>query len=205
MPAIEFETRRLTLRQWRTADYEPLAALNADPKVMEYFAATVDRAASTAAIDRWQAEIAERGWGLWAVERRDTQQFIGFVGLQIPTGPLPFLPCVEVGWRLAAAHWGHGFASEAAAASLQLGFERAQLPEIVSFTAVINRKSRAVMARIGMRDTGITFKHPLVPAGHRLRPHCLYLLTRAQWQELPGHAEAVHVFEDQAANRTASG
>jgi len=188
MPAIEFDTQRLRLRQWRRADYRPLADLNADPKVMEYFPATQDRKASEAAAEQMHAEIAERGWGLWAVERRDTEEFIGFVGLHVPASPLPFMPCVEVGWRLATAHWGKGFASEAAAAALQVGFERVQIPEIVSFTALSNKKSRAVMARIGMRDTGVTFQHPKVPLKSPLRQHCLYLLTREQWGELPGRA-----------------
>jgi RimJ/RimL family protein N-acetyltransferase len=186
MPAIEFETQRLRLRQWRRADYAPLADLNADPKVMEFFPATQDRKASEASAEQMHAEISERGWGLWAVERRDTSEFIGFVGLHVPASPLPFMPCVEVGWRLAAAHWGQGFASEAGAGALQIGFERAQIPEIVSFTAVNNKRSRAVMARIGMRDTGVTFQHPKVPLKNPLRQHCLYLLTRDQWRELPG-------------------
>jgi RimJ/RimL family protein N-acetyltransferase len=188
MPAIEFETHRLRLRQWRRADYAPLADLNADPKVMEFFPAPQDRKASEAAAEQMHAEIAERGWGLWAVDRRDTSEFIGFVGLHVPAGPLPFLPCVEVGWRLAAAHWGKGFASEAAAAALQVGFEQAQISEIVSFAAVLNKKSRAVMTRIGMRDTGVTFQHPRVPVKSPLRQHCLYLLNRDEWRELPGHS-----------------
>lgn len=186
MPAIEFETQRLRLRQWRRADYAPLADLNADPKVMEFFPATQDRKASEASAELMHAEISERGWGLWAVERRDTSEFIGFVGLHVPASPLPFMPCVEVGWRLAAAHWGQGFATEAGAGALQVGFERAQIPEIVSFTAVSNKRSRAVMAKIGMRDTGVTFQHPKVPPKSPLRQHCLYLLTRDQWRELPG-------------------
>lgn len=196
MPAIEFDTQRLRLRQWRRADYEPLADLNADPKVMEYFPSIQDRKSSEIAVEKWQAEIAERGWGLWAVERRDTAEFIGFVGLHVPSGPLPFMPCVEIGWRLATAHWGKGFASEAAAGALQVGFERLQIPEIVSFTTVLNRKSRAVMTRIGMRDTGVTFQHPQVPLKSPLRQHCLFLLTRDQWRELPGRAIVAPAFPD---------
>jgi len=202
MPAIEFETQRLRLRQWRRADYGPLADLNADPKVMEFFPSAQDRKASEAAAEQMHAEIAERGWGLWAVDRRDTSEFIGFVGLHVPSSPLPFQPCVEVGWRLAAAHWGQGFASEAAAASLEIGFERMQIPEIVAFTAMLNRKSRAVMARIGMRDTGVTFQHPKVPPKSPLRQHCLYLLTRDQWRELPGRCVVESPF---AARKSASG
>lgn len=179
---IEFETERLYLRQWRDSDREPFAALNADPKVMEFFPAPLDRAASDSAVDRWQLQIAERGWGLWAAEIRETNEFIGFVGLQIPTPALPFSPCVEVGWRLAFQYWGKGFASEAARGALRVGFEQLHLPEIVSFTAVHNRRSRAVMERLGMWDTGETFEHPNVPIGSPLRQHCLYRLSTKQWR-----------------------
>ncbi|HYD81544.1 MAG TPA: GNAT family N-acetyltransferase [Paucimonas sp.] len=178
---IELDTSRLRLRQWKAADREPFAALNADPRVMEFFPAPLDRADSDAMADRCGARIAERGWGLWAVEVRATGEFIGFVGLEIPKGPLPFLPCVEIGWRLAFPHWGKGYATEAARAALAAGFERIGLDEIVSFTALVNRRSRAVMERLGMRDSGVGFDHPRVPEGSPLRPHCLYRLTRDEW------------------------
>lgn len=179
---IEFETERLRLRQWRGADREPFAALNADPGVMEFFPSPLTRAESDAMAARCQALIAEHGWGFWAVEVRATTEFIGFVGLHTPTPLLPFSPCVEIGWRLAAKHWGKGFATEAARGALRIGFERLELPEIVSFTAVGNVRSRAVMERLGMFDTKETFEHPTIPAGHTLRQHCLYRLSRAQWQ-----------------------
>jgi RimJ/RimL family protein N-acetyltransferase len=181
MKPIEFDTARLRIRQWRAEDYQPFAAINGDPKVMEYFPATLDRKASDVLADRLRAHIDEHGWGFWAVERLDTGEFIGFVGLQIPGVALPFMPCVEIGWRLAAAYWGQGFAAEAAVGALRIGFEQLQLAEIVSFTAQTNRRSRAVMERIGMQDTGVSFQHPSVPRGHVLRPHCLYLMSRASW------------------------
>jgi RimJ/RimL family protein N-acetyltransferase len=180
--AIEFTTRRLRLRQWCDADREPFAALNADPRVMAFFPAPIERAVSDAALARWREQIAERGWGLWAAQTLDGDEFIGFVGLQVPTAALPFNPCVEVGWRLAFAHWGKGYASEAAQGALRIGFERLRLPEIVSFTAVQNLRSRAVMERIGMRDSGTTFEHPGVPVGSPLRLHCLYRLSDAHWR-----------------------
>jgi RimJ/RimL family protein N-acetyltransferase len=181
-PAIEFTTERLLLRQWRASDREPFAELNADPRVMEFFPTLLDRAASDAGFDRLRAKIEERGWGLWAVELRATNSFIGFVGLQVPTAPLPFGPCVEVAWRLAHAYWGNGYATEAAKGTLRVGFERLALEEIVSFTAVINRKSRAVMERLGMQEAEATFQHPSVPEGSPLREHCLYRLTRQRWR-----------------------
>jgi RimJ/RimL family protein N-acetyltransferase len=181
----EFETERLCLRQWRPQDREPFAELNADPKVMEYLPALLDREASDAMADRYQSLIAERGWGFWAVEKRDTKQFIGFVGLHIPVAELPFSPCVEIGWRLAFQYWGKGFATEAAKTCLRVGFGLLGLSEIVSFTTVRNFNSRAVMARLGMRECAETFEHPHVPPGSALREHCLYRLSREQWCDVP--------------------
>jgi len=181
IPAIEIYTDRLRLRQWRESDREPFAAMNTDPAVMEFFPALQTRAASDASIDAWRAQFADRGWSNWAVELLQTGEFIGFVGLSVPRRILPFSPCVEVGWRLALRHWGHGFATEAARAALRMGFERLHLPEVVSFTAVGNLRSRAVMERIGMHDALEDFEHPGVPEGHSLRLHCLYRITAAQW------------------------
>ena len=178
---IEFDTERLRLRQWCAADQEPFAALNADPKVMEFFPAPLSRTESDAIANRCQALIAERGWGFWAIETKNENEFIGFVGLHTPAPELPFSPCVEVGWRLAANHWGRGFATEAARGALHIGFERLGLAEIVSFTSVINLRSRAVMVKLGMSETEETFEHPNVPVGSALRQHCLYRLSHSQW------------------------
>lgn len=178
---IEIDTERLRLRQWRTQDLEPFAQLNADPKVMEFFPTVLDRGGSDAMAYRCQSLIAERGWGLWAVETKGAHEFIGYVGLHMPTFELPFSPCIEIGWRLAFQHWGKGFATEAARAALLVGFEQLGFPEIVSFASLQNLRSRAVMERIGMRDSGTIFEHPAIPRGHSLREHCLYRLTREQW------------------------
>ena len=179
---IEFETARLRLRHWIASDREPFAALNADPKVMKYFPTPLERSASDAMADRCQALIAERGWGLWAVETRGAHEFIGFVGLHIPTAALPFNPCVEIGWRLSHSHWGKGLATEAAHAALRFGFEQLAVAEIVSFTALANLRSRAVMARLGMVETDEIFDHPSIPVGSPLRAHCLYRLSRERWE-----------------------
>ncbi|MDR2838869.1 MAG: GNAT family N-acetyltransferase, partial [Azonexus sp.] len=106
--------------------------------------------------------------------------FVGFVGLGVPRVELPFSPCVEIGWRLARAYWGKGYAHEAARGALQVGFERLALPEIVAFTAAANRRSERLMQRLGMTADGI-FAHPALPTGHRLCPHKLYRLSRAAW------------------------
>lgn len=167
-------TDRLLLRQWRDDDLDPFARLNADPRVMAHFPAPLSRAESDAAVQRWSGEIAARGWGLWAAELRSSGTSIGFVGLQVPSAALPFSPCVEVGWRLAHEHWGHGYATEGARAALQFGFEQLGLAEVVSFTALGNTRSRAVMRRLGMLEDPYRFNHPAVPEGSPLRSHCLY-------------------------------
>ena len=178
---VEPVTARLTLRQWRAADGAPFAAMGADPAVMRYFAGLLDTAASLASIAGWQQGFEARGWSNWAFERRDTGEFIGFAGLSEPRRNFSFSPCGEIGWRLAPAFWGHGFASEAARAALQVGFTRLGLAEIVSFTSLLNLPSRAVMQRIGMVDTGPDFDHPALPKGSPLRRHCLYRIERRLW------------------------
>lgn len=179
---IELETQRLRLVAWQERHIAPFAEMNADPEVMLYFPATLTEEQTRAGVEIWRSQFAERGWSNWAVELKRSGQFIGFVGLSVPRRQLPFSPCVEVGWRLARQFWGQGYATEAAKASLALGFGQLGLSEIVSFTALTNLPSRAVMERIGMRNTGRDFDHPAVPEGSSLRRHCLYVITREQWQ-----------------------
>jgi RimJ/RimL family protein N-acetyltransferase len=145
---------------------------------MEFFPGLLDRSASDALADRIQMLIAERGWGMWAVETFGGAPFIGFVGLNIPARDVPCSPCVEIGWRLAFSHWGKGYASEAARAALRVGFDTLNFPEIVAFTALGNRRSRAVMQKLNMQETGEIFEHPHVPADSILRWHCIYRLSR---------------------------
>lgn len=174
-------TERLLLRRWRPEDRERFAALNADPVVMEHFPAPLDRAASDDFADRNERHVDEHGWGLWALQARATGRFLGFTGLAVPRFEVPFTPAVEVGWRLARDAWGHGYATEAARAAVAVGFEELGLDEIVSFTAVGNVRSRAVMERIGMtHDPADDFDHPALPEGHRLRRHVLYRLRRTR-------------------------
>ncbi|WP_245647323.1 GNAT family N-acetyltransferase [Microtetraspora niveoalba] len=167
------ETERLVLRRWQEKDREPFAALNADPEVMEHFPSTLTRERSDALADRIAAEFDVCGFGLWAVEL--SGEFVGFTGLSVPRFTAHFTPCVEIGWRLARSAWGHGYASEAARAALEYGFGVAGLKEIVSFTAVVNTRSRRVMERIGMtRDLDGDFDHPALAEDSPLRRHVLY-------------------------------
>lgn len=171
---------RLLLRDWRTADLEPFAAMNADPEVMTYFPAPLDAAATDTLLERIAGHWAEHGFGLWAVEHRDDGRFLGFTGLTRPSFEAHFTPAVEVGWRFVRAAWGAGYATEAARAALEFGFETLGLEEIVSFTVPANERSWRVMERIGMtRDPADDFDHPRLPEGHPLRRHVLYRLRRA--------------------------
>jgi RimJ/RimL family protein N-acetyltransferase len=173
-------TPRLRLRPWRDEDLPAFAAINADPRVMEFFPRPLDRAASDALAARIRDHFARRGFGLWAVEVPGAAGFIGFVGLSVPTFEAHFTPCVEIGWRLACPHWGRGYATEAARACLDFGFGPLGLGEIVSFTVPANRRSRGVMERIGMtRSPADDFDHPALPEGHPLRRHVLYRASPA--------------------------
>jgi ribosomal-protein-alanine N-acetyltransferase len=175
----QIETPRLLLRHWISADRERFARMNADPGVMAFFEATLSRAESDALVDRVQAHFNRHGFGPWAAELRESGEFIGFIGLSIPAFEAHFTPCVEIGWRLAAAHWNRGLATEGARAALDDGFERLGLAEVVSFTVPANRPSRRVMEKLGMtHDAGDDFDHPGLPVGHPLRRHVLYRLKR---------------------------
>jgi RimJ/RimL family protein N-acetyltransferase len=173
----ELRTDRLLLRQWRDDDLEAFAELNSDPEVIRHFPRGLSRAESDTLADRQRTLIAERGWGLWAVEA--PEGFIGFVGLSEPRFEAHFTPAVEVGWRLAKRGWRKGYATEAARSVVAFGFDELALEEIVSFTFAGNERSRGVMERLGMtHDPADDFDHPLLPARDPLRHHVLYRLRR---------------------------
>lgn len=177
-------TERLVLRGWRDADLAPFAALNADPRVVEHLPAALSRAESDALVRRITAHSAEHGFAPWAIEIPGVAPLAGFVGLSIPRFTAHFTPCVEVGWRLAVAHWGRGYATEGARAALELGFSHLGLAEIVSFTVPANRRSQRVMQKLGMaRDPADDFDHPELPDGHPLRRHVLYRLRKPAYEE----------------------
>lgn len=182
---VQLSTPRLHLRQWLPEDFAPFAALNADPQVMACFPSPLTPSQSDDLAARIQGNIARDGWGFWALELKATGAFIGFTGLNRPDG-LPFSPCVEVGWRLAAAHWGKGLATEAASAALDFAFNQLAETRVVAFTATTNRRSQAVMARLGMTDTGENFDHPSVPEDSPLREHLLFRISAGVWLAAAG-------------------
>jgi RimJ/RimL family protein N-acetyltransferase len=180
-PMAELRTPRLLLRHWREADLAPFAAMNADPRVMEFYPTVLTRAESDRFVrERVLPQFAQRGYGLWAVEVPGVAPFAGYVGLLEQTFASPFTPCLEVGWRLDARYWDRGYATEGARAALSYGFGPAGLAEILSFTATVNLRSIAVMERLRMVRAG-AFDHPLLAPGHPLRPHVAYRHTAESW------------------------
>jgi len=179
LPDCMLTTQRLRLRRWREEDLAAYAALNSDPRVMEFMPKVLNREESDASARRINKNFIKNEFGLWAVEVVGVADFIGFTGLTVPRFEAHFTPCVEIAWRLARAYWGFGFATEGARAARDYGFNHLNLAQIVSFTVPANQRSRNVMARIGMTHSpDDDFEHPLLPVGHPLRHHVLYRLTR---------------------------
>lgn len=177
-PRILF-SERLTLRPLSDDDLASFAALNADPEVMQFLPGVLSRAESDALAARIREAFDRQGYGLWALDGPGGMPVAGFVGLMHTRFEAAFTPAVEVGWRLAREHWGKGYASEAARASVRAGFVHLGLDEVVSFTAAQNQRSRRVMEKLGMRrDPSDDFDHPALPEGHPLRRHVLYRLHR---------------------------
>ncbi|MEA1673759.1 GNAT family N-acetyltransferase [Nitrospirillum sp. BR 11163] len=172
-------TPRLLLRPWLPTDRDAFAALADDPRVME-FLTPLDRTGSDALVDRAQAHFVQHGFGYWAVEVPGVTPFIGFVGLGTVGFTAAFTPAVEISWRLARAWWGQGYATEAAQAAMDAAFTRFGLDQVVALTVPANRRSRAVMERLGMtHDPAEDFDHPRLADGHPLRRHVLYRKRRA--------------------------
>lgn len=173
------ETPRLRLRGWRDDDVEAWIDMNADARVREFFPNVASREESLDAAGRLRSAFERDGYGWWVLERKQEPGFAGVIALQPIPFEAQFTPVHEIGWRLPLDAWGHGYASEGAAAAMQFAFERLRLPEIVAITASINRRSRAVMERLQMTyDPTDDFDHPRVASGHRLQRHVLYRATR---------------------------
>jgi ribosomal-protein-alanine N-acetyltransferase len=177
-------TERLVLRRWRDGDQDDFAALNSDPVVMEHFPGVLSREQSDQMIRQIELHFEEFGYGLWAVDIRWAAKFIGFCGLAVPTFHTHFTPAVEVGWRFTRDEWGNGYATEAARAAVDFGFEEARLDEVLSWTIPANQRSVGVMTRLGMtRAPELDFDHPRLLDDDRLRRHIVYRLTRDDWEQ----------------------
>jgi len=171
------ETERLVLRRWQDSDREPFAAMNADPRVMEFFPGTLTREESDRLIDDIESHFDNRGFGLFAAELKAERALIGSIGLHVASFQAHFTPCVEIGWRIAVPYWGKGLATEGSLEVIRFAFEWLRLESLVSFTVPENVASRRLMEKLGMtHDPAEDFDHPKLPPGHRLRRHVLYRL-----------------------------
>ncbi len=172
---VAFETSRLLLRGWGETDRAPFVEMNADAQVMRYFPSALTAEETDALLERIRLHFEQNGFGLWAVELKETNEFAGFMGLAVPSWEAHFTPCVEIVWRLAARFWNRGLATEGASAVLPFAHDNLGLQQVVSFTAVENVASRRVMEKIGMiRDLQGDFDHPRIPKEHPLCRHVLY-------------------------------
>lgn len=175
---VDLETRRLILRKWKVTDVEPFAKINADPRVMEFFPKTLNHLESNQFIEQIERHFRQFGFGLYATELKDNHQFIGYVGLAVPRFESPFMPCIEIGWRLNSEFWNKGYATEAATKILEFGFQNLKLNEIISFTSIANLASRRVMEKIGMtHNPNDDFDHPSLPTKSPLRRHVFYRIN----------------------------
>lgn len=176
MGTIYIETERLILRSWEVADRLPFAEMNRNDNVMKYFPALLSTEESNAFVERIIAEFEETGFGLYAVEIKNTGEFIGYVGFHRFNFDAFFSPDWEIGWRISDRFWHNGYATEAAMACIDYARQKRLCDKLYSFTAVPNIPSENVMKRIGMTFDGL-FMHPALPDGHWLKEHKLYSIV----------------------------
>ncbi|MBU5256105.1 GNAT family N-acetyltransferase [Tissierella praeacuta] len=178
-----FESSRLGFRMWQESDRVLFAKMNVSTEVMRYFPKTLDSKETDDFLSRIQEHFKKNGYGLWAVELKDTKEFIGFIGFLNATFEADFTPCVEIGWRLDNEYWNKGYATEGAKACLEYGFSKLNLSSIYSFTAEINKPSQNVMKKIGLKKIG-KFDHPKVEVGSPLKRHVLYKIDKKEYERI---------------------
>lgn len=172
---VYIETERLVLRQYKPTDENDFIRLFQDPAVMRYFLETKTTTEAQAIFLKFQRLIAEKGYGVFAVEEKESQQFIGFIGLNRFEFDVDFAPAIEILWRLVPEFWNQGYATEGAKACLNFAREKLKLKQVYAFTTVSNTSSEQVMIKSGMTYVK-NFNHPLVPAHHAFVEHKLYVM-----------------------------
>ncbi|AXG77905.1 GNAT family N-acetyltransferase [Streptomyces paludis] len=157
----EIQTPRLLLRRWHEDDLVPMAEINADPEVMRWIddGEVLDTDGTAEAIEVWEEEWDEEGFGIFAVELLASGELAGFTGLSVPHYLPGELPAVEIGWRLGQPFWGQGYASEAAHAALEFALQDRGLDRVISISRPGNEASENVMRKLGM-ELDHTTSHP---------------------------------------------
>ncbi|MBP1989590.1 GNAT family N-acetyltransferase [Paenibacillus eucommiae] len=180
---IYLETSRLQLRDWKESDLEPFSRLNEDEQVMRYFPKSLSPEETKVFYESIVSEFKECGFGFYAVDVKENNEFIGFIGFHQATFEANFTPCIEIGWRLKKEAWGKGYATEGAAACLQYGFNELKFSEVYSFTADVNEPSKNVMVKIGMNFIK-NFHHPKVDKDSPLNKHVLFYMDQNKYAKV---------------------
>ncbi len=178
---MKLETERLVLRPWEERDREPLIAIQTDPEVRRFFPSVPTPEQAGEDFDAALDKARLNGFHYGSARLRTDDSFVGLLGIgvvpDLTREAIPSHPRVEIGWVFARLFWGQDLAPEGARAWLNYAWS-IELPEIVAFTAAINRPSQRVMEKIGMvRDPADDFMHPRIEEGHPLRPHVLYRIV----------------------------
>ena len=187
MAGFSLETPRLRLREWTPADETALHPIGRDPAVMEFLGPLETHEDSALLIAGQMRNQALFGHCFWPVEQRSGGALIGYCGINLAPEGTPLEGQLEIGWRLARHAWGHGFASEAAAACLAWGFANLPPSSIAAMTVPANLRSQRVMERLAMtRRPDLDFDHPGLPEGDPLRRHIVHAIDRDSWNARNG-------------------
>ncbi|WP_103071420.1 GNAT family N-acetyltransferase [Aquimarina sediminis] len=172
-----FRSQRLGFRNWTSDDLEPLAQINDDDDVMEFFPFKPSKEETEAFIARMQKMLTEKGFCYFAVDILETNEFIGFIGLSEQTYLDEMGPFIDIGWRLKKSVWNKGYATEGAKACLRFGFDQIGLEKIYSVAPEANIKSELIMKKIGMQRVH-SFDHPKLLNNDRLKRCSLYEIIK---------------------------
>lgn len=172
-----FTSARLGFREWTEADKLKMHLINSNPEVMKHFPTVLSKAQTNAFIDRMNVLFSRTGFCYFAVDRLDTNAFIGFIGLAEKDFEADFTPCVDIGWRLDKKQWGKGYATEGAKRCLEYAFHEIALKEVIALCPVTNENSEQVMKKIGMQKVK-HFHHPLLAEYKHLEECVLYAIDQ---------------------------
>jgi RimJ/RimL family protein N-acetyltransferase len=178
-----FQSERLGFRNWFTTDIEIMAEINSDEEVMEFFPSIKSKKETTEFIGRMQNQLQEKGICYYAVDKLETKEFIGFIGLSEQIFASDFTPCIDIGWRLKKDEWNKGYATEGAKRCLDYVFNMLKLEKIFAVAPIVNLKSELVMKKIGMKKVK-NFNHPALAENEKLRECCLYEISAEEFKTI---------------------
>lgn len=178
-----FKSKRLGFRNWLTIDVEIMDEINSDEEVMEFFPSIKSKQETSEFIERMQNQLQEKGFCYYAVDKLETSEFIGFIGLSEQTFTSDFTPAIDIGWRLKRDEWNKGYATEGAKRCLDYAFSQLKLEKVIAITPIVNLKSEQVMKKIGMKKVK-NFNHPTLADDERLRECSLYEINSYEFNPL---------------------